>query len=145
MSFNYLQSYVKMPLSDWCYIPISLSQEQAAKTCTVSEVRIQVYSIMYRRKVPNKPPFTRLVIGLLVSNAWIEHKSVQYWWWFLRQWCRDVASGADRHHDIGLQVVEAHLLLLYFLPARASEQGNVIGSVRIYIYICTKKICNWAN
>ena len=22
------------------------------------------------------------------------------------------------------------------LPARASEQGNVIGSVRIYIYIC---------
>ena len=30
-----------------------------------------------------------------------------------------------------------------FLPARASEQGNVIGSVRIYIYmcvcVCTKK------
>ena len=26
------------------------------------------------------------------------------------------------------------------LPARASEQGNVIGSVRIYIYVCTKKI-----
>ena len=38
-----------------------------------------------------------------------------------------------------------------FLPARASEQGNVIGSVRIYIYICIyiyiyvcvyKKNCN---
>ena len=28
------------------------------------------------------------------------------------------------------------------LPARASEQGNVIGSVRIYIYVCTKKNCN---
>ena len=32
------------------------------------------------------------------------------------------------------------------LPARASEQGNVIGSVRIYIYIymcvCTKRNCN---
>ena len=32
------------------------------------------------------------------------------------------------------------------LPARASKQGNVIGSVRIYIYIyiyvCTKKNCN---
>ena len=27
-----------------------------------------------------------------------------------------------------------------FLPARASEQGNVIGSVRIYICVCTKKI-----
>ena len=26
------------------------------------------------------------------------------------------------------------------LPARAIEQGNVIGFVRIYIYICTKKI-----
>ena len=28
-----------------------------------------------------------------------------------------------------------------FLPARASEQGNVIGSVRIYIYIyiCVQK------
>ena len=25
------------------------------------------------------------------------------------------------------------------LPARASEQGNVIGSVRIYIYICVQK------
>ena len=31
-----------------------------------------------------------------------------------------------------------------FLPARASEQGNVIRSVRIYIYIYmyTKKNCN---
>ena len=26
-----------------------------------------------------------------------------------------------------------------FLPARASEQGNVIGSVRIYIYMCVQK------
>ena len=26
-----------------------------------------------------------------------------------------------------------------FLPARASEQGNVIRSVRIYIYICVQK------
>ena len=31
-------------------------------------------------------------------------------------------------------------ILQYFLPARASEQGNVIGSVRIYICVCTKKI-----
>ena len=27
----------------------------------------------------------------------------------------DVASGADRHLDIGLQVVEAHPLFVYFL------------------------------
>ena len=26
-----------------------------------------------------------------------------------------------------------------FLPARASEQGNVIGSVRLYIYMCVQK------
>ena len=25
-----------------------------------------------------------------------------------------------------------------FTPARASEQGNVIGSVRIYIYVCVQ-------
>ena len=30
-------------------------------------------------------------------------------------------------------------LLSLFLPARASEQGNVIGSVRIYIYVCVQK------
>ena len=32
------------------------------------------------------------------------------------------------------------MLLVYFLlPARASEQGNVIGSVHIYIYIYVQK------
>ena len=33
-AFNYLQSksYVKMPVSAWCYIPTSLPKEQAAKT-----------------------------------------------------------------------------------------------------------------
>ena len=44
---------------------------------------------------------------------------------------------------MGLQVVEAHPLFPYFLTALTSEQGNVIGSVRIiyiYIYVCTKKI-----
>ena len=33
--------------------------------------------------------------------------------------------------------------IITFLPARASEQGNVIGLVSVYIYtyiICTKKI-----
>ena len=31
---------------------------------------------------------------------------------------RDVASGADRHLDIGLMVVEAHPLFPYFLEKR---------------------------
>ena len=29
--------------------------------------------------------------------------------------------------------------IVNLLPARTSEQGNVIGSVRIYIYICVQK------
>ena len=33
------------------------------------------------------------------------------------------------------QCVEGYNLVTGLLPARASEQGNVIGSVRIYIYI----------
>ena len=50
--------------------------------------------------------------GLLVSNAWIQLK-IEYWRWFWRQWCRDVASGADGHLDItfGLQVVESSSLV----------------------------------
>ena len=45
MSFNYLQSYVKVPVSARCYIPTSLPQEQAAKTSMVSKVRIQLYKL----------------------------------------------------------------------------------------------------
>ena len=30
MSFNYMQSCVKVPVSTWCYIPTLLTQEQAA-------------------------------------------------------------------------------------------------------------------
>ena len=32
-----------------------------------------------------------------------------------------------------------HIHVYIYLPARASEQGNVIGSVRIYIYVCVQK------
>ena len=47
-AFNYLQyeSYVKMPVSTWCYNTTSLPQEQAAKTnIMVPVVMIQVFSI----------------------------------------------------------------------------------------------------
>ena len=37
------------------------------------------------------------------------------------------------HHKYGLVTQFAFLL-----PARASEQGNVIGLVSVYIYICHK-------
>ena len=36
------------------------------------------------------------------------------------QKCRDVASGTDRHLDIGLQVVEVHPLFPYFLEKRSA-------------------------
>ena len=41
------------------------------------------------------------------------------------QWCRDVASGADRHLDIGLQVVEAHPLFPYFLEKRLAIPTSI--------------------
>ena len=50
IDFNYMQSesYVKIPVSAWCYIPTSLPQEQAAKTNMASMVvRIQVFSVMH--------------------------------------------------------------------------------------------------
>ena len=58
--------------------------------------------------IPNKSLFARLAAGFLEYNAWIQIKSI-YWWCFWRQWCGDVASGADRHLDItfGMQVVES--------------------------------------
>ena len=51
MSFKlpaiWINIYVKMPVSAWCYIPTSLPQEQAAKTDMLSVVSIQVFSIVY--------------------------------------------------------------------------------------------------
>ena len=40
------ESYVKMPVNAWCYIPTSVPQEQAAKTIMASVVWIQVFGIM---------------------------------------------------------------------------------------------------
>ena len=45
------------------------------------------------------PASARLTIGLLMFNALIQLKIIQYWWCFWRQWCSDVASGIDRHPD----------------------------------------------
>ena len=36
------KSYVKMPVSAWCYIPTSLPHEQTAKTDMLSVLSIQV-------------------------------------------------------------------------------------------------------
>ena len=38
-------------------------------------------------------------------------------------------------------------MVFLLLPARASEQGNVIGSVRIYIYMCVQKkiVIEWTR
>ena len=53
-----------------------------------------------------------LTTGPLVSNAWIQFNIDD------GSGGSDVASGADRHLDIGLQVVEAHPLFPYFLEKR---------------------------
>ena len=39
---------------------------------------------------------------------------------------------------LGLVLLEMDSVLV-LLPTRASEQGNVIGSVRIYICVCVQK------
>ena len=44
------------------------------------------------------------------------------------------------HIDFLISCVEMSLL-----PARASEQGNVIGSVHIYIYIYMDSVCTKKN
>ena len=117
----------------WCYIPTSLPQEQAAKTNMVSVVRFQVFSIITVEEgvantcmEPKKSPFPRLATGLWVSNAWIQLKIVQYWWWCWRQWCRDVASGTDRHLDItfGLQVVESSSLVSVLFREASNHPFN---------------------
>ena len=48
-AINYVQSesYVKMPVNAWCYIPTSLPQEQTAKTNMAAVLRMQVFSIMH--------------------------------------------------------------------------------------------------
>ena len=122
-------SSVRMPVNAWCYIPTSLPQEQAAKTKWFqwqgsSKMSIYYYAhlggvwLIYLYDWPHTHaagkvnllierrwhilyniPSARLATGLLVSNAWIQLEIVQYWWWFWRQWCRDIASGIDRHPD----------------------------------------------
>ena len=67
----------------------------------------------------------------------------------LRQYNIDDASGGSvvgMQHQVltgiltsDFRYLKAHPLFPYFLPARASEQGNVIGSVRIYIAYYTSK------
>ena len=51
-----------------------------------------------------------------VHSTWI--LTTKFWPLVLEAVIRDVASGADRHLDIGLQVVEAHPLFPYFLEKR---------------------------
>ena len=175
-ALNYLQSksYVKMPVSTWCYIPTSLPQEWAAKTNMVSVVRIQLFSgvgntCLRLTMLPWSWKNTTLAgyngdglaTGLLVSNSWIQLTIAQYWWWFWRQWCRDVVSGADRHLDItfGLQVVESSSLvsvlfrevfshpyisffiyvLLYLPHTRSASRVKWSGLVSIYMCMDEKK------
>ena len=56
-------------------------------------------SIESRLHIPYNPASARLTTGLLILNALIQLKIIQYWWWFWKQWCRDVASGIDKHPD----------------------------------------------
>ena len=143
MSFNYLQSYVKMPVSAWCYIHTSLPQEPSSILYYLMlnsgighlEASSQPCEKGFVRYMPS-PFYPSSVVLFQLHGGMVSHMQVlatqyntifldSYLWnhtsfscLFLRQWCRDVASGADRHLDIGLQVVEAHPLCPYFLEKR---------------------------
>ena len=57
--------------------------------------------------------------------------------------CQNIPTISCFHTFFSLANLHPNFFIYYlmFLPARASEQGNVIGSVRIYIYIymCVQK------
>ena len=59
---------------------------------------LKVLHLLYRKEITYtlQPRFCKVDLML---NALIQLKIIQYWWWFWRQWCRDVASGIDRHPD----------------------------------------------
>ena len=152
MSFNYLQ-FIKMPVSAWCYIPRSLPQQPSSILYSLmfnSGIGYkEVCSLLCERGFVRFMPFpiypSNLVLfqlhGGMVSHMQVlamHHNTIYldpYLWnhtsfscLFLRQWCRDVASGADRHLD-GLQVVEAHPLFLDFL-----EKCLAIPTSTLFIY-----------
>ena len=154
MSFNYLQSYVKMPVSAWSYILTSLPQEPSSilyyfklnsgighlGACCQHWVR------GFLRYMPS-PFYSASVVLFQLHGGMVSHmqalatpscthyldtyhwKHINFGCLFMRQWCRDVASGADRHLDIGLQVVEAHPLFPYFL-----EKHLAIPTSPFFIY-----------
>ena len=61
-----------------------------------THMQLEKYYTCYierRVHIPYNPASARLTIGLLMFNALIQLKIIQYWWWLWRQWCRDIASG----------------------------------------------------
>ena len=131
MTFNYLQSYVKMPVSSWCYIPTSLPQEPSSILYYLCWIRALdtkrpvaslvkgglLYRYMPSPFYPSSVVFFQLHGGMVSHMQELGVHNTKYldpYLWnhtsfsclFLRQWCRDVASGADRHLDIGLLVVK---------------------------------------
>ena len=110
----YLQSEinfcsVRMLVNAWCYIPTSLPQKQVAKIKWLilaydwphTHAPWKVLHLLYRKEITYtlQSRFCKLTTGLLMLNVLIQIKIIQYWWWFWRQWCRDVASGIDKHPD----------------------------------------------
>ena len=117
-AFNYMQTnnYVKILDSIWCYIPTSLPPEPS--------------SIFYYLKL-NSGVWTLKGLSKGIWYFFLQHafpgfssfmgdnntKYLGPYHWsrisfsclFLTQWCRDIASGTDKHLDItfGLQVVES--------------------------------------
>ena len=128
------ESYVKIPVSAWCYIPTSLPPEPSS-ICYYLKLNSGIghyeaclkgycYSFLYSNCSAFPASWGIISHMLLLATPSLTMYNTKYldpYHWnhtsfsclFLRQWCRDVASGADRHLDItfGLHLVESSSLV----------------------------------
>ena len=88
--------------------------------CSASVVLFQLHGGMVSHMQALATPSSTL------HSTWI---LTTKFWLLVLEACRDVASGADRHLDIGLRVVEAHPLFPYFL-----EKCLAITTSPFFIY-----------
>ena len=95
---------IRIPVNTWCYIPTSLPPEPSS----------MFYSLIWIHALDTKGLFqlhggmvSRMQVLATPSSIVHNTKYLDPYHWkhissscfFLRQWCRDVASGMDRHPD----------------------------------------------
>ena len=89
----------------WLILPYDWPHTHAA---------LKVLHLLYRKEITYtlQPRFCKVDLML---NALIQLKIMQYWWWFWRQWCRDILTGILTEHklisDCRYRVIESSSLV----------------------------------